>query len=400
LLAHIKIFTIARSYRLRIFLNRTSIHLFMNIGYDAKRIFQNHTGLGNYSRLLVKNFAQFHPSNSIHLFAPKVKWEMFSEAEKDKYQVHLPTSKPSWYWRTFGIAKDLANSNLDLYHGLTHELPKGIHKTSVKSLVSIHDIIFKLHKEQYKLIDRTIYDWKLKYACEASDGIIAISEHTKKDIIEHYGVSESKIHIVYQTCDDSFRQEISEQEKQKALKKYGLPKDFIFYVGSIIERKNLLTLVKAMRGVANNIPLVVVGNGKEYRQKVEEYIKQNGLENRILFLNGVSNEELPVLYQQAKVFVYPSLYEGFGIPIIEAIFSKTPVITTPFSSLPEAAGKDSTFVSGTDSEELAQAINKLISEEDETKRKVEKSLEYANRNFLPETTANRLAEVYAKFTSK
>ena len=366
----------------------------MKLGFDAKRIFYNHTGLGNYSRGIVENLYQFHQDCDIHLFTPALKASLETNELQEKTIIHTASTKPSWYWRTFKMTKNLEKQEIDIYHGLTHELPKGIHKSKVKSVLTVHDLIFKIYPQQYKFLDSKIYDWKLKYACKAADVIVAISEHTKRDIIKYYKVPAEKIEVIYQTCDERFKIKASLQEKERVKTQHQLPKQFLLSVGSIIERKNLLTLVKAMKTV--DIPLVVVGNGKDYKNRVETYIKANQLENKVIFLKNVSNEDLSILYQLAEIFIYPSLYEGFGIPIIEAIFSKTPVITTTLSALPEAGGKFSNYVSGIDIKELSETINELLENQTKAKEHLQKSFDWASEQFSPKNTANQLYQLYKK----
>jgi glycosyltransferase involved in cell wall biosynthesis len=366
----------------------------MKIGFDAKRIFQNATGLGNYSRTLVQNLNRFHGQYDLHLFTPKIKNSEYSAEFQQKYTIHTASSKPSTIWRTFRMTKDINQQNIDIYHGLTHELPFGIHRSKTKSIVTVHDLIFKVHPNQYQPIDRKIYDWKLKYACRAADKILAISEHTKKDIIKYYNIEADKIEVIYQSCSDDFLVEKSKIELQNVTKKYNLPDEYLLSVGSIIERKNLLTLVKSLPKLQHQLPLVVIGNGKAYKKQVTDFIEANQLEKQVIFLPNATNEDLPAIYQQAKVFVYPSLYEGFGIPIIEAIFSKTPVVTTRESALAEAAGEFSYFVKGTDAEELAQTIDGILNNKTETEERILKSLNYANQHFLPVVTAQKLHQLY------
>jgi glycosyltransferase involved in cell wall biosynthesis len=366
----------------------------MKLGFDAKRIFYNHTGLGNYSRGIVENLQQFHKDCAIHLFTPALKPNLNEAIFLQKYTIHTASAKPSWYWRTFKMTKDLERENIDIYHGLTHELPRGIHRSKVKSVLTVHDLIFKIYPQQYQLIDRLIYDWKLKYACIAADAIIAISEQTKRDIIQYYKIPAEKIEVIYQTCDERFKTKASQAEKEQVRSKYKLPAPFLLSVGSIIERKNLFTLVQAMQTV--DCPLVIVGNGKAYKRKIEAYINANQLENKIIFLPNVSNQDLSILYQLSEIFIYPSLYEGFGIPIIEAIFSKTPIITTTQSALPEAGGAFSNYVSGADAKELSAKIHQLLADKTATRANLEKSFEWASQQFSPQKTAKQLYDLYQK----
>ncbi len=166
--------------------------------------------------------------------------------------------------------------------------------------------------------DRKIHFWKFKKAADTADKIIAISEQTKRDIVEFLKVPESKIEVIYQGCHKAFKEQQSPEMIQETREKFKLPERFILNVGTIEERKNLLNVVKAINGTG--IPLVVVGRKTKYYQKIENFLKKNKMQQQVLFLEGVSMDELAAIYKLADIFVYPSFFEGFGIPVIEALF--------------------------------------------------------------------------------
>jgi len=339
----------------------------LRIGFDAKRLFNNATGLGNYSRTLVRGLKEFYPENSYTLFSPKTipsdETQDFFSAE---YSICNAGRLPAWLWRSYLIKGDIKKANLDIFHGLSHELPIGINRVKTSSIVTIHDVISKIYPQDFSPVDCKIFDYKIKYACEHADRIVAISESTKSDLIYLYGVPEDKISVIYQTCNDAFKQVPSTATIDSIVQTYHLPQQFLLYVGTINERKNLLSIVEAMYHLKGkcDIPLVVVGDGKEYKQKVVDYVKKHNLESSVLFAPYIKNQDLPVLYHQAKIFMYPSRYEGFGIPIIEALYSKTPVITTRLSSLPEAAGAGAHYVDPDEPETIAEGILKILSKDD------------------------------------
>lgn len=372
-----------------------------NIAFDAKRLFENNTGLGNYSRTLVKNLAEFFPSENYHLFAPKLKNnENTAFFHKNTiFSLHEPSHSFGSYWRTFGINSDLKRANIDLFHGLSHEIPVGIKQTKIPTIVTIHDLIFKIYPDYYPTVQRWIYDWKFRYACENSDMIVAISEQTKRDIIQYYGIAESKIKVVYQTCDERFQQTISPEQIAKTKQKMNLPQDYMLYVGSIIERKNLLRIVQAMAQLPKNldIPLVIIGEGKEYKQKVIDFVKENKLQNRVIFIDKMIYSELPEVYAAASLFLYPSEYEGFGIPVIEALFTKTPVITSDCSCLPEAAGKDSILIPPTSVEAIAHAIENLLTDTKLRNRVIHKGYQHAVDNFSSKKVTVDMYNCYSIF---
>ncbi len=365
-----------------------------NIGFDAKRAFNNQSGLGNYSRNTIRLLLEYYPEHSYFLYTPKTSIDFIEEQENTK--IILPQSyaakKLHSLWRTYSLAEKMKKDQLDLYHGLSHELPVGIAKSGVRSIVTIHDLIFLRYPELYKAFDRKVYQKKFKYAADHSDLVVAISEQTKADIIEYLNVPESKIRVVYQGCDNRFRKIATVRHKEFIRKKYQLPAEYLLYVGTIEPRKNLLQIVKALHLGKIDMPLVVVGRPTSYLEKIQSYINENNLTN-IIFLQGVSNEELPALYQEANTFIYPSIFEGFGIPILEALCSGTPVITSKNGVFPEAGGPDSLYINPEDHLELADNINQILSDDKKRGQMITEGLKYAEQ-FSDQTITNNLMTIY------
>jgi glycosyltransferase involved in cell wall biosynthesis len=298
-------------------------------------------------------------------------------------------------WRSAGIVKYLKRDQVDLYHGLSYELPAGIGKSGIKSVVTVHDLIFMRFPQYFGAIDRFIYRTKIKYACRIADKIIAISERTKQDVIELLNISSDKIEVIYQGCDPAFKQASTEREKHAILEKYNLPAEFILSVGTIEERKNLLLLIKALPRVVTPLKLVVIGRQTNYAKKVKRLINDLDLNDRVIFLDIVNFTDLPAIYQSAKLFVYPSRYEGFGIPVIEALCSGTPVIAATGSCLEEAGGPNSLYSDPNDERELAEKINMVLNDESLYKRMAAKGKEYSG-NFDDEKLAAQMMAVYKK----
>lgn len=367
----------------------------MRIGFDAKRAFLNASGLGNYSRNMISYLLQQFPENEYFLFTPKIS-DRFDFVRDKEARTILPQTTfhktfPS-YWRT-NLTNELQKYNLDIFHGLSNEIPYNIQKSSVKSVVTIHDLIFLRLPNLYKRIDRNIYEKKFRYACEHADKVIAISEQTKKDIVAFFGTDESKIAVVYQGCNPVFYQKSNQQEQEKIRKKFNLPKQYILSVGTIEERKNALQIVKALHKHRIDIPLVLAGRLTPYAEKIKTYVKENQMENQILLLHEVETAELPALYQMSEVFVYPSIFEGFGIPIIEALNSGVPVITSRDGCFSEAGGPNSLYVDPEKTDGLADAINRTISDKALKEKMIKKGFEYA-LNFREEKIAMDLMTVY------
>lgn len=373
----------------------------MRIGFDGKRAVQNNTGLGNYSRFIVDILSRFYKANEYVLYAPKPK-----ENKNLNIIIHRPNirmvypkskfwKKFSSIWRVWGVNKQLQEDHLDIYHGLSNELPLSIKKSNVKSIVTIHDLIFLRYPQFYKWIDRLIYAYKFRKACENSDRIIAISEMTKRDIVDYFHIKEEKIDVVYQGCDPVFCQPVEEEIKALIRKKYDLPSQYILNVGSIESRKNLLLIVKALRHLPSNISLVAVGKRTAYTEEIEKFVTENKLDDRVLLLNKVPFSDLPAIYQNASLFVYPSFFEGFGIPIIEAIHSSLPVIAATGSCLEEAGGADSIYINPNNEKELAEKINLVLSSSELRQNMISKGKEYVKR-FTDEVIAKDIITVYSK----
>ena len=340
----------------------------MNIGYDGKRAFQNKTGLGNYIRSLMAILSQHYPRHHYTLFAPK-QTDLFDVTAFNNVNSLFPETFagkhfPGW-WRRNGMIKSIASAGLDIYHGVSNELPLHIERTGIKTVVTVHDIIFERFPETYHFDERYVHRWKIKQACKAADAVIAISKQTKDDLINFYKVPENKIFISYQSCNPIFQQTISREYKAVVKKRYHLPDKYFLFVSSIAPRKNLITICKAMVLLKDkmDIPLVVIGNGKKEKEEVKKLMHHNGIANRLILLNEMpaSKEtvfttaaDFPAIYQQALALVYPSIFEGFGAPLLEALWSGLPVISSNTSSLPEVAGDAALYFSPYDTELLAR----------------------------------------------
>lgn len=382
----------------------------MKIAFDAKRAYQNGTGLGNYSRTLISSLATFFPENRFYLCAPKIT-HRFEAGNFKNIQKITPTrfiaKTFSSLWRSIWVKNDLRRQGVDIYHGLSHEIPIGIQKTSIRSVVTIHDLIFERYPKQYNWIDVQIYRKKFKYACKHANAVVAISEQTKNDIVQFYKIPEDKISVCYQSCDPAFGAAVSADEKPRIKELYQLPDTFFLYVGSIIERKNLLTICKALKNLQGKleIPLVVIGNGSVYKKKVKAYIYQNNIESSVIFLSDrdqvnksagfQSSVDLPAIYQLSTALIYPSFYEGFGLPVLEALWGRVPVITSNTSCLPETGGDAALYVNPNSPHEIATAMFKVATDKSLVSEMKEKGWQHAQK-FTAKNCATQVMQVYLR----
>lgn len=349
----------------------------MRIGYDAKRIFHNASGLGNYGRDLVRNLANSFPNTEFYLYNPK-------KTSVNRWHP-LPNTterKPAGIWRYFHaiwrqgpISRQLKADGIDLYHGLSGELPKGLQTAAI---VTVHDLIFVRYPKLYKRADVYIHKRKVNHAVSTATKIVAISEQTKADLLAFTDVSEEKVSVIYQGCHFAFKNKLSQKQKQEIKQKFGLPDEFVLNVGTLEERKNALSIAKALKD--SSLHMVFVGKIKKYGEKLKAFIAKNNMEKRVIFIEDIEIQYLAGIYQNATVFCYPSFFEGFGIPIIEALYSGVPVVTSKGGCFSEAGGPASLYVDPKDEKEIGKAINTLFSESvKKRKLRVLKGFSYVQR---------------------
>jgi len=359
----------------------------MRIGFDAKRLFHNDTGLGVYSRQLVEGLSDAYPEHQYVLFAGNVGKSDYSNRFSD-YEI-ISSSRP--LWRSYGMSRDIRMQKCDIFHGLSHELPMGIDRKKVRTVVTIHDLIFKVEPELFPYIDRKIYDLKWKHSCRVADVIVSVSEHTKADLCKFYGVDANKIIVV----PPAVSLLPSQRDEKAVLRKYRLPPRFHLYVGSLTKRKNVISILRAMsmQHSDDRLPLVVVGKGPE-KQDLLDFAKEEGISEEVYLPGYVDEEDLGMLYRLAYSMIYPSFYEGFGLPIVESLLSKTPVITSNVSSMPEAAGPGGILVDPSRPDEIAHAMSSLIHDQVLYGKLVTAGYEHALQ-FSPSNLCSRMMQIYA-----
>lgn len=293
---------------------------------------------------------------------------------------------------------DMKRNGIEIYHGLSNELPMNIKGNGIKSVVTIHDLIFRRYPQYYNSIDRRLYDYKFHNACMEADHIIAVSEFTKREIMHYYGIDAERISVVYQGCDPAFGQEVAKEKLKDVSLRYNLPERYLLYVGTIEERKNLLLAIKALARIDERTKLVAVGRKTKYMDKLKEYIRQSGkqgLEEDVVFLHNVPFVDLPAIYHLATTFVYPSRIEGFGIPMLEAISAGIPAIGCTGSCLEEAGGEGSIYVAPDDDAAMAEAIKSTFHDDALRKKMITMGREYALK-FSDERLCQDVINVYRK----
>ncbi|HVJ64282.1 MAG TPA: glycosyltransferase family 1 protein [Bdellovibrionota bacterium] len=369
----------------------------MKIGFDAKRVFHNFRGLGNYSRTLVDGLMEYYPSDDYHLYTPafgdfrSLDWHKAHPTAKVHTPENFLAKLAHPLWRSFGLRGQILAEDLDIYHGLSHEIPFGLQEAKVKTVVTVHDLIFLRYPEFFPWVDRQTYRQKIKYATRAADCVVAVCEQTKQDLVDFMYVPESRIKVVYQSCSPAFYEAPVTSKKESVLHKHGVTEPYVLSVGALEPRKNTVALVEAFGQIKDEVPhhLVIVGRGKwEYRKEVEAAIRASALTARVKILQDVENEDLTSFYAGADLLAYPSHFEGFGIPIVEAQFIGTPVVTSTGSCFAESGGEAALYVDPKSSESIADGMLKVLTSRDLHEQMAKRGRAHAQKFHLRETSKN------------
>ena len=368
----------------------------MRIAFDAKRMLNNPTGLGNHARILVNAMMRDYQDNEYLFFAPSAKDEFFNQLHGD-FKVRFPETKMAQiihpWWRSFGITQDILRNRVELFHGISNELPLNIHRSGIATVVTIHDLIFLKDKEQYPWLDRQFYIIKSKYAARQADAVIAVSEETKRDLMEIYGVPERKISVIYPSVDRRFYDKVSDEERIRVARQHKLPPKFILNVSSFFPRKNQIKLIEAFDRIKDKIDedLVLIGSAGYILPDIQRVIDERKLGRRVHILTDVNNDVLPAIYQSASLFVFPSLFEGFGAPVLEALFSGVPVIVSQGGAIEEAAGHGALLIYPYEEEDIAEKMIEALKDgkirEDMIAKGLDHALTMTDRVFATKTMA-------------
>ena len=369
----------------------------MRIGFDAKRLYNNFTGLGNHSRTTIDILTAEFPENEYYLYTPKIRRNNVTQPylERKGCQTVLPHGvMRGSIWRTYGLESDLKRDGIELFHGLSNEMPARMFHSDIASVVTIHDVAFRTFPDMYHWIDRKIYNAKWRYACNHADRIIAISECTKRDVLEFYNVPEHKVDVVYQPVNPIYYKPLEAVDSTTN----GKTSPYMLYVGSVNSRKNLLGIVKAMELMPKDMqmPLKVVGGGGAYKQMVKEYIAAHNMEHLFEWTETINSTELQRLYTNAQLMVYPSFYEGFGLPVVEAQLCGCPVVTSNVSSLPEAGGPYALQADPNSAEDICNKMMKLLTDDEFRQTQIKGGWQYAMQTFHPSVLARQLMDIYNK----
>jgi len=373
------------------------------LGFDAKRAFANVTGLGNYSRFVLRSLGRRFPEHRYVLYAPRIRHDAdttfldgIPTFELSSAPVGLTSGPGAAWWRTFRLGRRAGGRGVSLFHGLSQELPRDLPR-GIPAVVTQADVLYIRYPELFPSIDRAMYRWKYRWSCVRADRVVAISEQTKRDVLEFYGIEGDRVRVVYPGCEPAFAVRLDAEQIAAVRRRYGLPEEYVLSVGTIEERKNALVILRALATMAPaDRPFVaLVGRPTAYRRVLDDFARRHALAAGMRILHPVPQDDLPALYQGARLFLYPSRFEGFGLPILEALRSGVPVITSTGSCFAEAGGDAARYVSPDEPEGVADAIRAVLGDRDAASAMIAEGHRHA-ATFDDNVLAERLMDVYTE----
>jgi glycosyltransferase involved in cell wall biosynthesis len=345
----------------------------MNIALDGMPLASQLTGVGHYTAELARNLAVVAPSDSFTLVAPN------------------GLLKRRWW--SLGLPLHLLRNSFDLFHGTNYEVPLWSRRPSV---VTIHDLSLLLHPEvhEQRLVRRA--RWRLPLMAKSASKIITPSASVKSEVCEMLGVPAEKVAVTPEAPRPAFKRR-KDAGVAELLKRLGLDGDFVLYVGTIEPRKNLRRLVEAFERLLRSTslsPKLVIAGGKGWlMDDFDSLIRQKGMADRVCLTGYLEDADLCGLYSTCAAFVYPSLYEGFGLPPLEAMACGAPVITSRIPSIMETVGSAARLIDPTDVDDLAQAMKEFLNDKNAREHYAELGTNHV-KQFSWEQTAAKTLDVY------
>ncbi|MFL0195586.1 glycosyltransferase family 4 protein [Clostridium sp. WILCCON 0269] len=374
----------------------------MKIGIDGRAAkWYRGTGIGTYTYQLIKCLNDIDNINNYLLFMPEsLKNDMY--LKKNFTLNNVSQNNKANFWEEIGIPNIIKNNKIEIYHVPQNGVGLPIDK-DCKFIITLHDVI------PYRM-PKTVSDRYLKIFSEyipkivpLCDGIITVSNFSKKDIVKSFNFPENKIYVTHLASEDIYKPLDKRISKYVAKKYYSIYQDYILYVGGFSPRKNILGLIdsfsKLITLYKKPIVLVIAGSkGKSY-ETYKKHAEKLNISDKVLFPGFISIEHLPYIYNAAKLFVYPSFYEGFGLPPIEAMACGIPVITSDTTSLPEVVGKGALLINPLDKASLCEAMLNVLLDDTLKNKLISSGVKRASELNWKKTTINTI-NIYNKIVSK
>lgn len=377
----------------------------LHVAIDGKRYFRNTSGLGRYSRTLVHALLDDAFSEALRMTLFKPPGDCPFDPPRAPQVATVTAAHPlggdlgNALWRFQRLPKILASGNFSLFHGPSHVLPA---TSRCPMVVTMLDLIFLRYPRYFRLWDRNYYRHIFRKSAMRADHIISISEATKGDLVHFFNIPAEKISVIYPAFDDVF-QPLAEDRLAAVRQTYRLPQTYLLYVGTIEPRKNILRTAQAFDRLLDcgRIPpeceFLVVGSKGWYYKDILKGIAALKHKDQIRLTGPIYGEDLAGVYQLATTMAYPSEFEGFGYPVLEAMRLGTPVLTGNTSSLPEAGGDAAILVDPTSVEEIAAGLEGLLTDADLRRGCVTRGLAHA-ASFSPQAMAAQTLDIYRRFS--
>jgi glycosyltransferase involved in cell wall biosynthesis len=373
----------------------------MRIGIDA-RLLNYRRGIGNFVYNLLAELARLPGDEQYIAYVDDVQ---AAKLAPDDPRFVIRRIGPRFYplWEQVSLPLIIRRDRLDILHCPANTAPLFLPK-HLKLVVTIHDVMFLLpttilpqSSSLYQRAGRLYYRLLAPRAAEQATYITTVSKHSMRDIAEKLHVPNEKIRVIYESGNIQCRRIENSSTVAEVKKRYSIEGPFIFALGALDPRKNTMGILHSFAYLKQQttlpIRLVVAGLTPEAKNKFHALILDMNLDGQVVLLGFIPEYELVALYNGAVVFVYPSLYEGFGMPVLEAMACGTPVVTSSAGSIPEVAGKAALFVDPKNPEEIANAILQIVSDASLRERMIEQGVEQAKR-FSWEKTAQQMLEIY------
>ena len=367
----------------------------LRIGIDATALPSQPTGAGNYIIELVRALAEQPSGDRFVIFAQRSGRALIGPLPESVEWVTLPDRPIAQrlLWEQSGLPRLASRARLDLLHSPHYTQPLSL---PCPSVVTFHDMTFFLFPHLHTRIKRLIFPRAIRLSARRASALIAVSESTRQDAIRLLDIPPEKIHAIPEGVSPAFRP-IQDPDRLEAVRvHYGLPQTFILYVGVVEPRKNLPLLLEAYASLVEHgrpEPLVIVGRMGWMYDQVLEQIQELGLRERVQFAGYIPAQDLPIVYNLGKLFVYPSVYEGFGLPPLEAMACGTPVVTSAVSSMPEHVGQAGLLVPPNDARALAEAMQAVL-ESPELQQELSRKGPQRATQFTWKETASKTLKVY------
>ena len=338
------------------------------IGFDAVRALRNTTGLGHYSRRVLRGVLGASAEYRALLYSARAPRPAYAGLPAE-LGAPLRRPAPAWrlpgarsWWRTGRMGRLAQADGVELFHGLSHEIPRDLPRTGIPSVVSFLDLLWERYPGLYPGVDRRSYQWRYRWSAERATAIVAASRQTARDLEEYYGIARDRIAVVAPPADLRFARPVPDAERANILARHALPRHFLLSVGTLEWRKNQRTAIAALAQLdpVGTPPLVLVGRDGGARAELLRLAARLQVADRVLIRSAVHDDDLAAVMQSAAVFLYPSLFEGFGLPIVEALAAGVPVITTEGGCFAEAGGPQTLYAPATDVSALAGLLRRVL----------------------------------------